>query len=152
MTSWNKVLSYQNAVATVITNEVQPALSKTDQNGCAFTFYSGTRTIAATIPAELTFIQSAPKVVIASDYSQATVTIKTNLPTQITDNGQLKQIMQLSCTISVTSEVSDAKRIDGNTVQVVLPPTHSSDSTRHCKFTYSGSGDKIYSQETSFSL
>lgn len=149
--TYNKINPSLSAVPTMI-SKLENALHQPDSNGCVFTFYSGTRTIAATIPDELTFIQSTPTVATAQDYSQATVSLKTKLPVEITDNGSSKKVMQLSCTISLTPEISDVQRVDQNTVQVILPPIRTSDTNRHCKFTYTGSGDKIYTQEFSFSI
>lgn len=149
--AYKKISPSLSVVQTMI-SKLKNILSQPDSNGCVFTFYSRSRTIAATIPDELTFMQSTPTVVVAADYSQAVVSLKTKLPVQISDSGQSKTVMKLSCTISLTPEVSDVQRVDQNTVQVILPPIRTSDTTRHCRFTYMGSGDIISSQELSFNI
>jgi len=137
--------AYKKALADIanvsnIIVKLQKNLNGVQSNNCIYYFSSG-ENVWTTTQEERAFSQSQPSVTSAyQNFSEATVSISTSLPIDITEDGNTKTVLRLNCFYNYYPPV---QRTSPNTVSALVKK--SSMKGNKCVFLYSGNGDDISS-------
>lgn len=139
-----KKISTDLAAVSSIVSALQKGLGVTQSNGCIYTFGSNDK-VWTTTANERAFSQSRPSVTSQGQLNEvvATVSLSTNLPVEISENGTTKTVMYLNCPNNGSVLKVPVQQVSSSVVQALVYKKNLIGD--QCVFIYSGNGDDFSS-------